>query len=63
VIVYADLDLAHASRERYAMDIVGHYNRPDIFDLTVDTRKRPQISWLADPAETQAHDDAVEIGE
>ena len=28
VILYADLDLAHTSRERYAMDIVGHYNRP-----------------------------------
>ena len=32
VILYADLDLAHASRERYAMDTVGHYNRPDIFE-------------------------------
>jgi predicted amidohydrolase len=54
-IVYADLDLGHAAREQYAMDIVGHYNRPDIFSLTVDTRRRPQVSWL-----TQSSDAAAE---
>ena len=63
VILYADLDLAHASRERYAMDTVGHYNRPDIFDVTVDRRKRSQISWLADPSHVQAHEEAIEVGE
>lgn len=50
-IIYADLDLDHAARERYAMDIVGHYNRPDIFSLTVDARPRAQISWLRGPNE------------
>lgn len=49
-IIYADLELEHSAREQYAMDTVGHYNRPDIFSLTVDTRRRPQISWLNDPA-------------
>jgi nitrilase len=52
-IVYADLELEHASREQYAMDTVGHYNRPDIFSLTVDTRSRPQVSWVVDPAAEQ----------
>lgn len=47
-IVYADLELDHVSREQYAMDIVGHYNRPDIFTLTVDTKRRAQVSWVAD---------------
>jgi predicted amidohydrolase len=51
-IIYADLELDQAAREQYAMDTVGHYNRPDIFSLTVDTRRRPQISWL--------HDDTAE---
>ena len=63
VILYADLDLAHASRERYAMDIVGHYNRPDIFDLTVDRRKRSQISWLADADHAQAGEEAAEVSQ
>ena len=52
-IIYADLDLDQAAREQYAMDIVGHYNRPDIFSLTVDARPRAQMSWLRgarDPA-------------
>ncbi len=45
-VIYADLDLDHVAREQYAMDIVGHYNRPDIFSLTVDARPRAQLSWL-----------------
>ena len=61
--MYADLDLAQTLRERYAMDIAGHYNRPDIFDLTVDRRHRPQVSWLSDPAEAHAGDDAVYVGQ
>jgi nitrilase len=47
-IVYADLELDHSVREQYAMDTVGHYNRPDIFSLSVDMRRRPHISWLND---------------
>jgi predicted amidohydrolase len=57
-IVYADVDLDHSAREQYAMDTVGHYNRPDIFSLTVDTRRRPQISWVDERA-GQAADPAV----
>jgi predicted amidohydrolase len=62
-IVYADLDLAHTLRERYAMDITGHYNRPDIFELTVDRRRTPHVSWLGESAEAHAGDDAVDVGE
>ena len=36
-----DLDAVHAARRMF--DPVGHYNRPDIFRLTVDTRPRPAI--------------------
>ena len=49
ILIYADLDLEHVAREQYAMDVVGHYNRPDIFSLNVDARPRPHISWLGDP--------------
>jgi len=36
-----DLDAVHAARRMF--DPVGHYNRPDIFRLTVDTRRRVPI--------------------
>ncbi len=47
-IVYADLDLEQVAREQFALDTVGHYSRPDIFELTVDTRRRPQVTWIED---------------
>jgi predicted amidohydrolase len=47
-IIYADLDLEQVAREQFALDTVGHYSRPDIFELTVDTRKRPQVTWIED---------------
>jgi nitrilase len=46
-IVYADVDLARVAEEQMAFDAVGHYNRPDVFQLTVDTRERRQVEWLA----------------
>ena len=45
-VVYADLDLDQVAREQFALDTVGHYSRPDIFTLTVDTRKKPQVNWM-----------------
>jgi len=36
-----DLDAVHAARRMF--DPVGHYHRPDIFQLTVDTRPRPAV--------------------
>jgi nitrilase len=37
-IVYADLDLGRIPEEQAALDVVGHYNRPDVFGFTVDER-------------------------
>jgi nitrilase len=42
-ILYADLDLAAVRAARRLFDPVGHYHRPDIFRLTVDTRPRPAV--------------------
>ena len=36
-ILYADLDLARIPAEHLTFDAVGHYGRPDVFTLTVDT--------------------------
>ena len=40
----ADLDLANVSAGRRLMDPTGHYNRPDIFSLRVDTTSRTAVS-------------------
>ncbi|MCJ9712799.1 carbon-nitrogen hydrolase family protein, partial [Bordetella hinzii] len=37
-IVYAELDLARCIQPRQMHDIVGHYNRFDVFDLRVNRR-------------------------
>lgn len=40
-VLYADLDLDRISGELQSMDVAGHYNRPDVFQLRVNTT-RPQ---------------------
>jgi nitrilase len=34
-ILYADCDPAAADAAHYTLDAAGHYNRPDVFSLTV----------------------------
>jgi nitrilase len=43
-IVFADLDLGRIPEEQAALDVIGHYNRPDVFTLTVDERPREPVS-------------------
>jgi nitrilase len=40
----ADLDLRSVATARRHMDPVGHYHRPDIFRLSVDTSSRPAVT-------------------
>jgi nitrilase len=42
-ILYAELDSAAVSAARRYFDPVGHYHRPDVFQLHVDTRPRPAV--------------------
>lgn len=44
-IVTADLDLDLIGGELQALDTAGHYNRPDVFRLSVDTSRRDPIAW------------------
>jgi nitrilase len=47
-ILYAEIDLTKVHAARRLMDPSGHYNRPDVFSLTVDTRPRPAVTFAVD---------------
>jgi nitrilase len=47
----ADLDLGAVLPGRRHMDPVGHYNRPDVFRLHVDTSPRPAFVEYGPPAD------------
>jgi nitrilase len=49
-IVYADIDLSKCIQPKQMHDILGHYNRFDIFDLRVNTAPRKNIT-LSDTQE------------
>jgi nitrilase len=51
-LVYADIDLAAASLAKVFADPVGHYARPDVFQLTIDRSARP-VAQLAGAASTE----------
>ncbi len=42
-ILTADLDLREIPRSRFDFDVVGHYNRPDVFQLIVNENPREHI--------------------
>ncbi|MCG8616833.1 MAG: carbon-nitrogen hydrolase family protein [Desulfobacterales bacterium] len=42
-ILYADLDLAEVTRAKIDFDITGHYARPDVFELKVNTRPQRTV--------------------
>ena len=42
-VLYAEIDAARARSSRQQFDPVGHYNRPDVFRLCVDTSPRPAV--------------------
>jgi len=44
-ILYADLDLAQIAAEHLTFDAVGHYGRPDVFTLTVNTAPQTYLEW------------------
>jgi nitrilase len=54
-ILIAEIDRAQVVRGKYDLDVVGHYARPDIFQLNVDERsKRPVTIVNVDEADKDA---------
>ena len=44
-ILYAEIDPERASTAKRDLDITGHYSRPDLFTLHVDTRPQRPVSY------------------
>lgn len=42
-ILYADIDLNEITKGKYDFDVVGHYSRPDIFSLAVNTEVKKSV--------------------
>jgi nitrilase len=45
-ILYATLDPSEVMRAKYDFDVTGHYGRPDVFQLTVDTKAKLSVKEI-----------------
>lgn len=46
-ILYAEIDLERIGTARRSLDIVGHYSRPDVFQLRVDKNPRRPVEFAS----------------
>ncbi|ALI11179.1 MULTISPECIES: carbon-nitrogen hydrolase family protein [Pseudomonas] len=46
-LLTAEIDTDDLVRARYDYDVVGHYARPDVFELVVDERAKPGVRFTA----------------
>jgi nitrilase len=55
-IVYADIDLGRCIQPKQMHDIIGHYNRFDIFDLSINHKPRSVVRFVeAEPNSPPEH--------
>jgi len=47
-LLCAEVDTDQLPRARYDFDVVGHYARPDVFELRVDERAKPGVRFERD---------------
>jgi nitrilase len=52
-ILVAEIDRAQVIRGKYDLDVVGHYARPDIFQLHVDERPKQPVTTHSEIAESK----------
>jgi nitrilase len=48
-ILVAEINPAQIVRGKYDLDVVGHYARPDIFQLSVDERSKKPVTFSGEP--------------
>jgi nitrilase len=60
-ILVAEIDRAQIVRGKYDLDVVGHYARPDIFQLRVDERPKQPVSVTRADAEVPAAEPVVSM--
>jgi hypothetical protein len=58
-IVYADLDLNRCIEPKQYHDIIGHYNRFDIFELNVNRASQSAVRFHDDVIGAEAHDETT----
>lgn len=56
-IKVAEIDRRVITRGKYDLDVVGHYARPDIFQLSVDTRSKSAVTFGGGIRSLPAEDD------
>ncbi|MDP9238285.1 MAG: carbon-nitrogen hydrolase family protein [Chloroflexota bacterium] len=44
-IIYAEIDLEAAIREKHSRDVAGHYSRPDVLQLVVHGERKPVATF------------------
>lgn len=48
-ILYAEVDLETKTKSHLDFDSVGHYSRPDVFSMTVNTRAAESVTFVNNP--------------
>jgi nitrilase len=57
-IIYAEVDLEQAIKEKHSRDVAGHYARPDVLQLVVNAAPKPVAVFAGE--ETEATETALE---